>query len=135
MKIPADQGQASRQTAATNRYEQVVNRCAALSEQFQGDGRLAGDYVRVVIGVDENPVFFLRQFQGTPTGRIEIIAMDDYRSIQFFHGLYFDFRSNCGHDDHGVYAQMPGCQGNPLGVVTSRSTNDALAFFRRIQVE
>ena len=118
MQVSADQGHAGRQTAAADRYEQVVDGCAGLPEQFQGDGRLAGNDIRVIVGVDEYPIFLLSQLQSALAGGVEIITMNDHGSAQFFHGVDLDVRRDRGHDNDRIDAEMACRQGNSLGVVT-----------------
>ena len=64
MQVLADQGHPGSQAATADTDKQVVDGCMILAKHFQRNSRLPGDDIRVIVGVDENPAAFLRQFHG-----------------------------------------------------------------------
>ena len=104
-----------------------------LRQDFQRDGALSGDDVRVVkrvyVGVAVRFLQFARVLRG---GVVEVAMQDDFhlRAAQTAHRVNFDLRRGDRHDDDRAHSEAVGRERHTLRVVARRRANHpARAFF------
>jgi len=127
-------GDAGDQPAAADGHDYGLD-IGKLLENFKTDGSLAGDDGIVIEGMDEDEVIVLCALQGGFVGSVVISAVkNDVGSIAPGSG---DFGQGSGkwHVDARANTALPGMVGKALGVVSSRSGDDALGALGRREGE
>ena len=103
-----------------------------LRQDFQRDGALSGDDVRVVKRVDVSVAVRRLQFARVLRGGVVEVAMQDdfhLRPAQTPYRVNLDLRRGDGHDDDRAHAEAVGGKGDTLGVVARRGADDAARAF------
>ena len=129
-------GDASEQATAAAGHEDGIDVVRMLGEDFQRNGALSGNHVRIVEGMDIGvAVLFLQGFGVLRGGVVEVAVQDDFHvcPAEAAHRIDFDGGGGDGHDDDGADAEAVGGKCHALGVVTGRGADDAACAFARTQ--
>jgi len=123
-------GISSNQAAAADRDDENVE-IGRVFQLFQRNGALAGDNVRIVIGMHPDEVLLLGDCLGAHLRlRHRLAVQHDGRAMRFGR-LHLHERRRDRHDDGGGNTQAPGVIGHRLGVIAGRHGDHAAAALGR----
>ena len=123
-------GHAGDQATTANRNEHGMDRLGELPQQLHGHSSLAGDGVRVVIGVDIGVAMLLDLFPGIGSRLVKGVPHQHHLGTVITHGIDLDLRRSPGHHDGGMDTQLGGRQRNALGMIARRSRDDPTRLLR-----
>ena len=110
-------GHATHQPAAANGHKHRVQAAGVLAQDFHGHRPLAGNYVRVVKGVDKGQALFFLQGERVVVRVGIAVTIQHHFTAKAAHRVHFDLRRGGGHHDEGSRAQASRTQRYPLGMV------------------
>ncbi len=116
---------AADEAAAADRNEDGIRRRAALTQDLDADGALAGDHVRVVERVHVNQIALALELRGVLERAVVVVAMEHDFAAERPHRLDLDVgRGERHHDDRGNAALVRG-ERHALRMIAGRGADDA----------
>ena len=116
---------ARNQSTAAYRRKDRLDGSAAFAQDLHADGALAGDHVRVVVGVNEGQLFPPCQGHGVGVGVIVSIPCQDNPCATGGHRGHLDLGSCSRHDDGGFTSKPLSGVSHTLGMVPGGGADDA----------
>ncbi len=117
-------GYTGNQSATTDGDKNRIYRAGMLTQDFHGDGPLAGDDIGIVIRVHVGQAPAPFQFSCMRGGFVIGITMQHHPGPTSPYRIDLDFRRGDRHDDGCLAAQLLRSQGHALCMVTRRRGND-----------
>ena len=124
-------GDAGDQAAAADGDEDRVDRPAVLAQDLHADGALAGDHVRIVVGMHEGELFAPGDLQRMRVGLVVGVAVQHHAGAARRDRGDLDLRRGDRHDDGRAAAELLRRQRHALGVVAGRGGDHAALELRR----
>ena len=118
-------GDAGDQAAATDRYEDRIQRAGMLAQDLHRHRALPGNGVGIVIRMDVDVALLVHQLQRIGQRLGEGIAVQHHLAATGTHAFDLDLGSGLGHHDGGLDPQHLGGQGQALGMVARRCSDHA----------
>jgi hypothetical protein len=88
------------------------------------DCALAGDYIGIVVRVDEGQALFGLDMAGMGIGIVKAFAMQHDMAAHSAHGLDLDVGCGARHHDCGLQAELARRQRDALRMIAGRGAND-----------
>ena len=127
-------GNTGNQAAATDRHEHRMQWPLMLSQDFHGDGALAGDHVGIVERVDEGQALLRLQFECVAVGIGIAFAEQRDLAAQPANRVDLELRRGQRHHDHGARAELARAECHTLRMVAGRGANHAAGQLGRAQL-
>ena len=116
---------AGREPAAADRHEDRLDRLGMLAQDFHADRALAGDDIRVVIGMDEGQTLLGFELAGMAVGLVEALAMQHDAPAEAAHRLNLDVRRGARHHDGRLDAELLCRQRHALRMIAGGGADHA----------